>query len=774
MAGGVKNTSPMQGDEPDQKAATPELDKDALFLRLQRWFKEDRDHCEKWHKTAAEEYAIVAGDQWDEEAKRILEDQGRAPIVFNQVEAVINAVKGQEVANRQEVRYIPRQATTDPNQGADATKVELYTEAARWFRDMCDAEHEESNAFGDTAAVGMGWIETRIDYEESTDGEPKIERINPLEMLWDSKARKTNLTDARRIWRRRCDVPIEEARSLFPDAEDEDLDASWAGKDGLTEDPHDSSNPRYDGDGREESGIAQAVTLIQVQWKEKEPYYSAALFVPPMQQSEMKDLAPEEYRKALERGMVQKGVKRTRTVLWEAFVGAKVLDAYRVVSPISDKPCADFKFQCITGTLDQKTGQFYGLVRSMADPQRFANKMLSATIQIVTTNANGGLMMEQDAVEDINDFENNWARPDKPTYFKKGALSSPNGPKVQPKPMANLPTAHMNLMEFGINSIPRVSGVNYEMLGLRDAQQASSLEYQRRQSGLTILAPLFDSLRRYRKIQGRLLLYFITEYLSDGRLVRITGDVEGYVPLLRQPGSIEYDVIVDDAPTSPNQKEATWAFLQQILPVIGKGMTREEMLVILEDSPLPPSRLAKLKQLGQKAADQPPPPDPALEKMKAELELKQQSAQLDAQIKQQEAQLEAMIARERAANDMEIAREKAKNDMIVARYKAHGDRQLKGLQALSQATMAQNNDMGEGMEGDDTAPEMEGMGEPDMSDPAMNRIADALSQMAQAIGGLAQGQAMNARALEMLAEGQAETRAVAKTILANRQARAVQ
>lgn len=746
MDEGVNNHPPEQGGEPDQKAATPELDKEALFLRLKRWFSEDRDHCEKWHRTAAEEYAMVAGDQWDEEDKKDLEAQSRAPIVFNQVEAVINAVKGQEVANRQEVRYIPRQATTDPNRGADATKVELYTEAARWFRDQCDAEHEESNAFGDTIAVGMGWTETRVDYEENPEGEPKIERLNPLEMLWDAKARKANLTDSRRRWRRRCEVPIEEARALFPGAEDEDLNADWADKDSSSSEANDVSNPRYNGEAREEGSITQSVTLIQVQWKEKEPYYTAALFAAPMAQPEMKDLSPEDYRKALERGMVQKGVKRTRTVLWEAWLGAKVLEAGKMTSP-TGKPCTDFKFQCITGTLDQKTGHFYGLVRSMADPQRFANKMLSATIQIISTNANGGLMLERGAVEDESEFEANWARPDKPTYLKTGALSSPNGAKIQPKPQANLPVAHMNLMEFSVNSIPRVSGVNYEMLGLRDAQQASSLEYQRRQSGLTILAPLFDSLRRYRKIQGRILLYYITEYLSDGRLVRITGDTEGYVPLLRQHGSIEYDVIVDDAPTSPNQKEATWAFFQQILPVLGKGMTRDELMVILEDSPLPPSRLAKLKQLGEQAAQQTPPPDPAIEKMKAELELKRESAGLDAQIE-----------RDRANNEMQIAREKAQNEMNIARFKAAGDQRLAGIKAM-QGAMAPVSG-----EGDVIAEGVEPMSSPDMNDPALARLAEAMEHMAQQIGVMAQQ-------MGSMEQRQAQAHAMAGQIFSQRQAR---
>jgi hypothetical protein len=220
-------------------------------------------------------------------------------------------------------------------------------------------------------------------------------------------------------------------------------------------------------------------------------------------------------------------------------------------------------------------------------------------------------------------------------------LSGAN-PKFAQKPQAAFPSSTFELMNFAITSLRDVSGVNVEILGMQSgASQAARLDLQRKQSAMTILQPLFDSLRRYRKEQGRLLLYLIENYLSDGRLIKIVGqDQAQYVPLVRQPGVSTYDVIVDESPTSPNQKEATWAMLQQILPVVGKMLPPATWLALLKYSPLPTSAQQDISQ--SIAASQPnQPPDP--EAAKAAAELQAQNARVQADIANQKAMTEAKI-----------------------------------------------------------------------------------------------------------------------------------
>ena len=222
-------------------------------------------------------------------------------------------------------------------------------------------------------------------------------------------------------------------------------------------------------------------------------------------------------------------------------------------------------------------------------------------------------------------------------------------------------------MQYAVQSHRDVSGVNVEILGMQSsAGQAASLDLQRKQSALTILQPLFDSLRRYRKEQGRLMLHIIEFYIPDGTLVKIEGPEDAeFVPLIKKDafdGKTQYDVIVDQNATSANQKELTWAMLQQILPVIGKMLPPATWLALLKYSPLPTSAQKDISDSIEKSQQQ---PDPEQAGRDAELKLENDKAQ--AKIANDNAQSQAKIAamKEEAATKAQIARDAAQQDALL-------------------------------------------------------------------------------------------------------------
>src|SRR5690348_10430597 len=102
----TENALPEDTDE-----SKPPSNDDELFMRLKGWHKDATDHLMTWRKDAKEDYAFVAGDQWNNEDRTHLKDQMRPVITFNRVQPVIDSVTGMEVGNRQEVKCIPREIT---------------------------------------------------------------------------------------------------------------------------------------------------------------------------------------------------------------------------------------------------------------------------------------------------------------------------------------------------------------------------------------------------------------------------------------------------------------------------------------------------------------------------------------------------------------------------------------------------------------------------------------------------------------------------------------
>ena len=188
----------------------------------------------------------------------------------------------------------------------------------------------------------------------------------------------------------------------------------------------------------------------------------------------------------------------------------------------------------------------------MIDPQQWGNKFFVQVLHILNTAAKGGLLYEAGSFANPRKALEDWSKPDAAIELQRGALSGQKA-AVQERQPTVFPVGLDKMMEFSLNNLPQTSGINLEMLGLVEREQPGVLEAHRKKAGYAILAVFFDSLRRYRKMKGRIRLFFIQNYISDGRLIRIKGQdsTMQYVPLMKQEGTAQYDVIVDEAPMTP-------------------------------------------------------------------------------------------------------------------------------------------------------------------------------------------------------------------------------
>ncbi|WP_156851541.1 portal protein [Bartonella refiksaydamii] len=627
--------------EKDSKVS--DLFHEGLFRKLVSWYKEDVEHVNKWREHAREDFGFYNGDQWNEEDLSALKKQRRPVMTFNRIAPLVNAVVGSERNNKREVQFIPRQV-------GKALPSELLTGAAEWFRDTAHAEYADSDAFQDAVICGMGWTDTRLDYENSLDGEPVITRLDPLKMVWDSAAVQPNLTDAQRLWyvdRK----PLEVAKQMFPKAHWTELSADWA-RDGSSHGGvHHNDLDYYSDEGSidVENG-RRMVTLVECRWFESERYYKA----PDLSTGELRDYSEEEFKQLQCMMPGIQGAAFNKKVVKRAFLGRKVL-----LCPDQPMvPAGQLGWECITGYFDKIERQFYGVVRPTKDPQRWANKYFSQVMYILNSQSKGGLIVEEGAFKDIRQAMKDWARADALLVAEDGALAQG---KIQPKPVAEFPTGFFQLFNEAKEAINQVTGLSPEFIGTREVTQAGILEAQRRQSSLNLLACLFDGLRLYRKRQGKIILHLIQNYLSDGRLVRISGEENAqYIPLTREEvTSVEYDIVVDDAPTSPNEKERTFGIITQLLPLLQNAITPDIMLDLLRYSPLPASLLNRVSEKfqQQQIAQQQqmdPEQEMKLQEKQQDLETKAQMHQMDLQQKQ----IDLFVHQERAKTEAELMQQR--------------------------------------------------------------------------------------------------------------------
>lgn len=586
---------------------TDKLSDEALLRQFTANLRAAKQHWKDWRQEARDLYEFEAGRQWDAEDQARMEEQRRPCVTFNLADKFIDAVAGLQINNRQEIRYFPR--TTEDN-GVN----EVATAGAAWTRDLSSAESEESEAFRDMILTGMGFIDHRLN-DETEHGE-FIEqvRVDPLEMYPDPNARKRNLVDGKFIIRLKPYSPLEyadqfgEALETAEDMADADTDLDDDQGIEIVHEPEDYE----DTPTAHEPGAKRKIRVAQYQYARVVPmiHVKATVLLPTGEQQAIdREFTRDEWKKLEPRmqGVEYQAREIRRRRLYTALICGKKVLAHDL-SPAQ----ACFSIQAITGKRDRNKNTWRGIGRNIIDPNKWVNKFFSSILWQLSVNPKGGLLAERGAFDDPRKAEESWADPSKITFVEDGAITEG---RIKEKPAGQYPQGMDRLMEFSVNALPATSGLNLEIMGLADRQQAGVLEAQRKQSAMAIIAWAFDAMRRYYVSSGRLLLEMIREYVADDRLIRAVGeDGAKYIPLMRDKLTGTFDVIVDEAPTSTNMRERTWGVLREILPIAQAAGTPIPKK-ILDYMPIPEELSQAWKQ-----ELQPNPEVQAMQKRMANLE----------------------------------------------------------------------------------------------------------------------------------------------------------
>jgi len=564
---------------------------DSVDEDLHKWaykaIKDSRSHFKSDREEKRIDYDFYAGRQWTDDETLDLESQGRPAVAFNRCCRTINAIVGMEVQNRQEVRYFPREMR-------DSQQSELLTNAAKWVRDSCDAEDEESEGFQDTLICGEGWTETRMDFSDDDEGMIVVERCDPLDMGVDPSSRKRNFDDARYKFKIKK-YSKEEYKSRFGGEIPQKTRFGESTDEGMATLTDNAGRDAYESDDTSESASTKDIEVAQFQYYTEEKRHAVN-----DAQSGKKIYLSSAKLKKMRATLDAQGVEYSKEAQPHRQYYQIFLTPEGIIEDKTELECG-FTFRAITGLRDRNEASWFGLIRLMRDPQKWANKWMIQIQHILNSQAKAGkVAFETGALKNPAKAMDEWGDPSKPVELNAQGLQK----LLQLQPAA-YPVGLDRLLAYALEAVNDAPGTNAEMLGLADRQQPGVLEQQRKQAGITIVATFFDSLRRYRKEQGRVLAGYIRKYIADGRLIRITGETgEEAIPLLRDSLSMKYDVVVDDAPTSPNVKEKTFGVLRELLPALQQaGVPLPPDLI--EYAPLPSSLIQKWKKYISEQSENP-------------------------------------------------------------------------------------------------------------------------------------------------------------------------
>lgn len=643
------------------KASNGDLDGEKavqLQARLIDYYRQELSRQEGNRAEMAVDEDYYDNIQWTQEEIEELRERGQAATVYNVISQSINWIIGSEKRGRSDFKVLPRR-----KDGGKA--AERKTALLKYLSDVNHLPFERSRAFEDAVKAGIGWLESQI--QDENDGEPIYAGSETWRnMLWDSTYTRLGMEDCRYIFRNKW-VDLDVAIAIFPEREAQlrraaqDNYDTWGADDLDGDDPMDSME--YE---RELAGsIRNAMTYTRKRVRLIECWFRMPERVNKLRgarsefRGEIHDPNDERHQLELETGRAVLSV-------------APMMRMYCAIMTTTDMMCFgpspyrhnSYPFTPIWGYRRSRDGMPYGVIRFMRGMQDDVNKRLSKSLYILSTNK---VIMDEGAVDDIEEFRREAARPDAVIQKKQGKQLDLNVDR-------DLAPAHLELASRSMSMIQQVGGVTDELLG-RETNAVSGVAVQaRQQQGSVATNKLFDNLRLAFQLHGEKELSLIEQYMTEEKQFRITNSrgAPDYVSV--NDGLPENDItrtkadfIIDEAEWRATMRQAAVSELMEVMTKMPPQISITMLDLLVENMDIPNrdeivKRIRAVNGMKDPDATEPTPEDIKREQMQAQQE-QYNAEMLVAQLAEQQAKADKTKAEAiRAAAEAEKVQ--ANTDLI--------------------------------------------------------------------------------------------------------------
>lgn len=503
--------SPIDGDKPGAaRQKWPENYLDSLSMvsmhhRLLDLYTREVDRQYENRMEMAIDEDFYDNIQWTEEDAAAVQDRGQMPLVYNVISSSVDWVLGTEKRSRADFQVLPRRKDRGPN-------AKKKSELLKYLSDVNRTPFNTSRAFEDSIKVGIGWMEDGVQDED--DEEPIMCRYESWRnILWDSASSELDLKDARYVIRTKW-LDLDIASAIFPKRKGLLRRSAAESNDFAMLDQY--GDPAMDSQELELDRAGGSSTSDRVTGYQRERVRCIEMwFVRP---AETERLAGGEFKGEIYDNLspaheeeVNNGVelvKKTTSRMFVAiFTSAGML--YYGPSPYRHNR---FPFTPIWAYKRGRDGLPYGMIRRLRDLQVDINKRASKALYILSSSK---IIMDEGAVDDIDELRDEAARPDAVIVKKPGKQLEIDADR-------DLAQWHVEMMSRSIQLVQSASGVTDENMGRR-TNATSGIAIQRRQDqGALATAKLFDNLRLAKQIQGEKQLSLIEQFMSEQKSFRIT------------------------------------------------------------------------------------------------------------------------------------------------------------------------------------------------------------------------------------------------------------
>lgn len=641
------------------------------------------------------------GDQWDKEAKKAREDEGRAALTINDIPASIRQVVNEGRQNRPQIKISP------VDSGADVETAEVLGGIVKHIERSSHADVAYDTALDNAASMRMGYIGIEVDYAGDDTFEKDIKIVpypNPLAVTHDAKTQAVDSSDWRYCFAGEM-MAQKEFKRLYPKLEYDAID--------------------FASDGH----MQQWVTKDEVRlanWYKREETKRQLLLLSNGQEVMVVDeetYATEKAKfDAIGLSIRQKRAVPSYQIIHRLITGCDVLQETKWRGSL-------IPIVPVYGEMINEEGKWHikSMVSDVKDAQRMFNLSRSTLTEIVGRSPKTPWMGPAGTFDVDNDKWENVNQKAYP-YIEFDGQKAPNGPQRVPQP--GLPEGLLQDILGAADDKKRIIGIHDANLGLPGQEISGRAIKFRQHQGDRSNFHLIDNLNRAIRGVGEVVLQLIPQVYTGERIARIIGadskpvqvrlgplpkDPTGKpIPPAAQPvpkgqriydiTTGKYDVAVEAGPSYATRRQETAEILEgfmqaapQAAPILGPVIVKlsdvpeGEKISDMLATQMPPA--ARAVWDGTPVPPPQPPPEVAMEQAKAQanFELAKQKAQIDAQLEQQRSQNKLEIERTQAMADIQVMREKAAAEMQIARERAQLDFELKRQEAALSAELSVAN-----------------------------------------------------------------------------------